>query len=135
MTIAALEPGDGRAVSAKVAGTAALLVAKAHKLQERIDLGRQDRLDDKDALDCLRLMQTSNPAEIGATLHSLRTEPVAADATATAIDYLDRLFGRRGCPGVRMAISALRFAMPEDRVEAICTRYTVALMAAARDAG
>jgi hypothetical protein len=132
MTITSLDPRDHRSVPAKVAGTAALLVAKAHKLGERIDLGRQDRLDDKDALDCLRLMQASSPADVGATLRSLQAEPIAADVTATAIGYLDRLFGGRGRPGIRMAADALRFVMPEERVQAICTQYTTALTAAAR---
>lgn len=135
MTIAALEPGDERAVPAKVAGTAALLVAKAYKLQERIDRGRQDRLDDKDALDCLRLMQTSDPTQVGATLLALQAEPVAAEVTVTAIGYLQRLFGRRGRPGIRMAADALRFVMPEERVTAISTQYAAALVAAATSAG
>ena len=135
MTIAALEPGDDRVLAAKVAGTAALLVAKAYKLQERIDRGRQDRLDDKDALDCLRLMQTSDPAEVGATLRALQAEPVAAEVTSTAVGYLEQLFGRRGRPGIRMATDALRFAMPEERVAAIGTQYTAALVAEATSTG
>lgn len=134
MTIAALEPGDDRVISARVAGTAALLVAKAYKLQERIDRGREDRLDDKDALDCVRLMQTSNPAEVGATLRALRSEPIAAEVIATAIGYLEQLFGRRGRPGIRMAADALRFVMPEERVAAISTQYTAAMVAEATSA-
>jgi hypothetical protein len=51
--------------------------------------------------------------------------------TATAVEYLDRLFGRRGRPGIRMAANALRFVMPEARVEAICVAYTQALLSAA----
>jgi hypothetical protein len=132
MTITALEPDDGRAVNAKVAGVAALLIAKAYKIQERVDSGLDRRLDDKDALDCLRLMQASAPAQVGATLHSLRDEPVAATVTVTAIGYLEQLFGRRGRPGIRMAANALRFVMPEARVEAICVAYTRALLAAAQ---
>lgn len=132
MLIAALEPGDDRVVTAKVAGVAALLVAKAHKLAERVESGRERRLDDKDALDCLRLMQASAPAQVGATLRTLREEPVAGAVTAMAIEYLDRLFGRRGRPGIRMAANALRLVMPEARVEAICVAYTQALLTAAR---
>jgi hypothetical protein len=134
MTIAALGPGDDRVVVAKVAGTAALLVAKAYKLQERVDRGREDRLDDKDALDCVRLMQASNPEHVGATLRTLQAEPVAAEVTATAIGYLERLFGRRGRPGIRMAADALRFVMPEERVTAICAQYNAAMVAAATNA-
>lgn len=131
MTIAALDPDDDLTVEAKVAGVAALLVAKAHKLGERLDSNKQHRLDDKDALDCLRLMQASTPAAVGATLRALQGDPIAAGVTVTAIDYLQRLFGRRGRPGIQMAANALRFAMPEARVEAICTSYTQMLISAA----
>jgi hypothetical protein len=134
MTIAALDPADDRVVATKVAGVAALLVAKAHKLGERVDSGSERRLDDKDALDCLRMMQTSAPAQVGATLRALQDEPVAAAVTATAIEYLERLFARRGRPGIRMAADALRFVMPEARVEAICVAYTEALLTAATPA-
>lgn len=134
MTITALEPGDDRVVTANVAGVAALLVAKAHKLAERVEVGRERRLDDKDALDCLRLMQASAPAQVGETLRALQDEPLAAAVTATAVEYLDRLFGRRGRPGIRMAANALRFVMPEARVEAICVAYTQALLGAAEPA-
>jgi hypothetical protein len=92
------------------------------------------RLDDKDALDCLRIMQTSAPAQVGATLRALQDEPVAAAVTAAATEYLERLFARRGRPGIRMAANALRFVMPEARVEAICVAYTEALLTAATQA-
>ena len=48
MTIAALDPTDNRSLQAKVAGPAALFVAKAHKLNDRAKSPRPDRLDDKD---------------------------------------------------------------------------------------
>lgn len=54
MPISALDPRDRRSVKADVAGVPALLVAKAHKLHERIRSGRRDRLDDKDAADAFR---------------------------------------------------------------------------------
>jgi len=59
MTIVALKPEDGRTLSANVAGPAALLVAKAHKIHDRLQRGRPDRVLDKDAGDVLRLMQTT----------------------------------------------------------------------------
>lgn len=46
MTIVALEPEDGRTLSANVAGPAALLVAKAHKIHDRLQRGRPDRVLD-----------------------------------------------------------------------------------------
>ena len=67
ITISALDPADARSVEAEVAGPAALLVAKAHKFTTGAS-GRTDRLDDKDAADVVRLMQTTRPQEVGATL-------------------------------------------------------------------
>ncbi len=45
--ISALESADDRRVTANVAGEAALLVAKLHKLHDRVESDRDDRLDDK----------------------------------------------------------------------------------------
>lgn len=43
-----------RSMETKVAGGAALLVAKLHKLHDRVVRGREDRLHDKDAADVFR---------------------------------------------------------------------------------
>lgn len=40
MTIAALDPADARSLTANVAGPPALLVAKAHKIHDRVESGR-----------------------------------------------------------------------------------------------
>ena len=128
MTIAALDPSDARSLDARVAGPAALLVAKAHKLHERLASGRAARLDDKDASDVVRLMQTTRPGEISATLSALAQDAVAGPPTTEALKYIEELFGRRGRPGIEMASRALRTAMPEDRIQAICTAYVIALL-------
>jgi hypothetical protein len=127
MTIAALDPADPRSVQARVAGPTALLIAKAHKLHDRVASSRKDRLDDKDAADVLRLMQTFDPATIGAVFATLDKEPVAAGPAKNALDYIEQLFGRRAGVGVEMAARALRTAMPEDRVEVLSTAYVAAL--------
>jgi len=132
MQIAPLEPGDARLVTASVAGPAALLVSKAHKIHDRTQRARPDRIVDKDAADVLRLMQTTAPATVGATLAGLAVRPMAGDVTTAAIGYLEALFGRRGRPGIEMASRAMRLAIPAARVEAICTAYTSELLRAAR---
>jgi len=131
-TITALDSADERSVDANVAGPAALLVAKAHKIHDRIERGRADRVLDKDAGDVLRLMQTTAPAAVGATLAELAAHPMAGPASTAALAYLEAQFGRRGRPGIKMAISAMRLAIPAARVEAICTAYTAAMLDAAR---
>lgn len=128
LTVAALDPADGRSVEAEVAGAAALFVAKGHKLHDRVASRRSDRLDDKDAADVVRLMQTTSPADVGATFVALIEEPIARKPSADALVYLEQLFGRRGRPGIEMASRALRVGMPEERVEALCVAYTSALL-------
>jgi hypothetical protein len=134
MAIIALDPADRRSMDAKVAGPAALLVAKAHKLHDRVTSGRVDRLDDKDAVDVVRIMQTAGPAAVGATFGAFSEDRVAAAPSQNALVYIEQLFGRRGRPGIDMAARALRTAMPEERIEALCTAYVAALLGAAGSA-
>jgi len=132
MTVAALDPRDDRSIDVEVAGVAALLVAKAHKIHDRSAGGRADRLKDKDAFDVVSMMQTSSPREAGATLAQLRTHPVAGEATTDALEYLNELFGRRAGEGVRMAQRALRLAVPDEQIATLCVTYTERLLQAAR---
>ena len=128
MTIAALEPDDHREVEVQVASSAALLVAKAHKIHDRLESSRPERADDKDAADSYRLMQTNPPAAIADRLGQLRGDPVAGPAREAAIGYVSELFGRRGAPGVAMALRALRLAIPEAEVTAFATGYVGRLL-------
>jgi hypothetical protein len=132
MKVAALDQKDDRSVEVEVAGVAALLVAKCHKLHDRVASGRSDRLDDKDAADVIRLMQTSSPAEVGATLAALSNDPTAGPVTVEALGYIDELFGRRGRQGLVMATRALRGAIPEAQIETLSVAYCEALLRSAR---
>jgi hypothetical protein len=120
MSIEALEPDDRRSARLRVAGVAALLVAKTHKIVDRIESGRDDRLSDKDGADVVRLMGASSPAAVASTLEDLIGNPTAAPATNIAVEHFEGLFGRRAGVGIELASRALREAMPEDRVRAIC---------------
>lgn len=128
MTISALEAGDDRSVVTNVAGVAALFVAKLHKLRDRVASESEDRRDDKDAGDVIRLMQATSVDEVGSTLASLCRHEIAGPVSKTALAYMDELFGRRGRVGIQMAGRALRLGMPEDRVEALSVAYTAALL-------
>jgi hypothetical protein len=127
MTVSALDPADGRSTTVGVAGVAALMVAKAHKLHDRVGRGRLDRLNDKDAADIFRMMQVPSAATVGATLAELCEHPVAGPPTVAAISYIDGLFGRRGRPGIEMAARSFIGAIPLARIEAISVAYTAAL--------
>jgi ribosomal protein L11 len=124
MPIEALDPADRRRSHVRVAGTAALLVAKAHKLNDRVEGERNDRLDDKDASDVVRLLQTSSSAEVASTLSSLLDHPSAGQTTEQALEWFRVMFGGRAGIGIEMAARALRGAMPEERVRAICLSYS-----------
>ena len=133
MSIRALEPDDLRDTHLRVAGVAALLVAKTHKIADRLETGREDRLSDKDGADVLRLMGASSPAAVATTLIQLMGNPISADATAAAIERFEELFGRRAGSGIALASRALREAVPEDRVRTISLAYTGELYAALND--
>lgn len=88
IAITALEAGDTRAFDLRVAGPAALLTAKAIKINERFEQAdnQPDRLKEKDALDAFRILQAVETDELvtGFTRH--RADEHAATVTAEAIE-------------------------------------------------
>jgi hypothetical protein len=130
MRIAALDHADRRSTKARVAGLPALLIAKAHKISDRVDEGRGDRTADKDASDVVRIMQSMPPTRMAATLAEIRKDPAAGDSTALGISHFQELFGRRNGEGIAMAIRALERAMPAERVRALCLVYASEIGAA-----
>lgn len=135
MVVAALDQADTRSIEAEVAGVAALLVAKAHKLHDRLAQGKAHRLDDKDAADVVRIMQTTAPAQVGLTLAELSDDEIAGRPTQDALRYLDELFGQRNRPGIAMAARALSLAMDAATVEVICTTYIAGIRAVSGEPG
>ncbi|HUH68434.1 MAG TPA: hypothetical protein VLZ05_05855 [Mycobacterium sp.] len=91
MPISALDPADVRTFNARVAGPAALLIAKVHKIHERRD--EPGRLNDKDAHDVYRLLlATTDMAALAASFEVLLSNPVSQTVTQQAIDWLPDLF-------------------------------------------
>ncbi len=133
MTIKALDPADTRSLDVKVAGVAAMLVAKAHKIHDREVGGKSHRQDDKDASDVVRLMQTTSPTDVAVTLADLMTHAMAGESTADGVRYLDELFGRRSGRGIVMATRALEFGIPAAAVETLSVSYTGRLLEALRE--
>jgi hypothetical protein len=128
MTITALDPADTRSVTVEVAGLAAMLVAKTHKIRDRLAQKKVDRLSDKDAADVYRIMQTARPKELGMTLHDLRAHPVAGPVTATGLDLMRELFGARRGDGIAMAQRSLDIAIPAAQITTVCVAFTTALL-------
>lgn len=90
LTVAGLESGDDRRLDVRVAGSAALLVAKLHKLEERRDNPR--RRDDKDAHDVYRILVATATEELAANFRALLASGVSGQVTAAALDALAELF-------------------------------------------
>jgi hypothetical protein len=88
--IRALDPTDEREISAYVAGPAALLVAKLHKLGERQE--QPTRLLDKDAYDIYRLLVAVGTEDLASVWRWLLDEELSASVTSRATDYLAELF-------------------------------------------
>jgi hypothetical protein len=103
-TIGAFDPNDTRTVDLWVAGPGALLVAKVHKIAERV--GSQDRVRDKDALDVLRLLRATETRYLASRLQVLRDNELARDVTSEAIALMPELFGALDSAGVEMAVRA-----------------------------
>lgn len=88
--ITALGQGDERSCTVEVAGPAALLVAKLHKLGERRDHPR--RLEDKDAHDVYRLFVAVPTDALAAAMQRLLVDPLAAPVTQQSMAYLREMF-------------------------------------------
>lgn len=104
----ALDPADTRQVLTWVAGPAGLIVAKVHKIAER--LRQADRGRDKDALDVYRLLRAVETPALVRRFSILVEDARAQGSTKAAIELLPTLFGSLQAPGTLMAVRA---AAPE----------------------
>jgi hypothetical protein len=115
MTVDSLD-GDGRSAVITVAGSAALLVAKLHKLGERADT--PDRLNDKDAHDIYRLLVATETPDLAETMQRLHAEEISQRATTQALGYLKQLFASADALGATMAGRAEEGVGQPDTVSA-----------------
>ena len=115
MTVESLD-GDGRSNLINVAGSAALLVAKLHKLGERVDT--PGRLNDKDAHDIYRLLVATETLDLAETMQRLRADEISQEATTHALGYLEQLFASAEALGATMAGRAEEGVGQPDTVSA-----------------
>jgi hypothetical protein len=127
MTIAAVDPSDRRTVALRVAGPAALLVAKVHKIHDRIPT---PRLNDKDALDVLRLLRGTTTADLADRYRRLQATVPAAAVADHALDLLRAQFVDRRGIGVEMARRAVGDLADVDEIGASCVALAGDLVAA-----
>lgn len=95
---------DPRRIRVRVAGPAALLVSKLHKIADRED--QPDRLGDKDALDILRLLRGIGTATLADSMRGLLEHELSREVSGEALDLLRRLLAVPGATGVEMAVRA-----------------------------
>ena len=114
LPIYALEAEDSRIIHAKIAGPAALLVAKVHKIADRQGTGRSR---DKDALDIFRLFRAVSTEELAVRMALLLADGRSRTTTQHGISLVREQFHARG-EGTRMTVRAVEGLMPEAEVRA-----------------
>jgi hypothetical protein len=120
-----------RSVELAVADVAGLLVAKIHKIVDRIGDGRRpDRLKDKDAGDVYRLVRATPVEDMASRLAALRGDVTAGAVTSTAVTAFLDLFRSSRSAGVEMAVRAVQLDVPPQAVQAQFTAYVAALRTA-----
>jgi hypothetical protein len=92
---------DNRRHEVAVAGPAALMVAKLHKLGERLET--PTRLNDKDAHDTYRILRAIPTANLVTTFRHLLADPISGKVTREALYYLRIMFGTPNATGSVMA--------------------------------
>ena len=123
MQIASFDSSDDRRFLVRVAGPAALLIAKTHKVRDRIVEGNQGRIAEKDAADIFRLMIATPMPEILSRLEPLLSNETSAESCRDGLVALKGLFGARRAIGVVMASNSLRVGVPADRIADVCTSF------------
>lgn len=121
---------DTREFEVSVAGPAALLVAKLHKIHDRIET--PSRQDNKDAHDVYRLLRAVETQEFVEAINRLLSEAISKETTREALDHVSELFAQgadaRGSlmagaaeelVGDPMAVSESVALLAQDLVEAL----------------
>jgi hypothetical protein len=102
MQVRSLHRSDFRRFQMRVAGPAALLVAKAHKIGDR--QSDVDRLVDKDAHDVYRILIAFDTAQLVEAFTTLLGNSLSAEVTGEALRVLGELFATGpDAPGSVMA--------------------------------
>jgi hypothetical protein len=126
--LTSLSAGDPRVFHIRLAGPAALLVAKLHKLSDRSQERTAKRMKDKDALDVLRILRAVPSEVLKEVLNRLRHDDLAGTVTHEALDYLRTLFGSRAGLGTQMAVRATERLADPETIAASCEALATDLL-------
>lgn len=91
MIVTALDAVDRRRHEVRVAGPAALVVAKVHKIRDRA-AGSPERIVDKDAHDVYRVLLDTPTESLAADFRRLLSDDLAGEVTAQAVTFLREHF-------------------------------------------
>jgi hypothetical protein len=126
MHLAALDATDARGFDLRVAGPAALLIAKVHKISER---GGTNRQSDKDALDVLRLLRGTATDDLAARYTRLLSDARSAGAAAGGRTLFEAQFAAPNGIGVTMAIRSAGPLADANEIAASCAALAGDLLA------
>ena len=121
-----LEDSDVRRMEIMIAGPAALLVAKLHKIAERLHDRR--RSQPKDSLDVFRLLQAVPSETLSTRFALLHCDPLSLETTRSALAFLQELFGREMGTGAQLAADAAYPLADRAFITAACAALTQELM-------
>ena len=110
MRIDSLRRDSDRSSILKVARPAALLVAKMHKIGERLedsDVRRRDPIA-KDAFDVYRLLRAVDTPAMAAEFRLLRTHEVSSHVTTVALSMFQDLFSTQSGTGTGLVVQSVR---------------------------
>ena len=89
-----------------MAGPAALLVSKVHKLEERLEApAHRQRQLPKDAFDIYRLLRAIGTAELAEEFRLLQAHGTSSRVTSQALSQFQDLFGARSDRGPELLVS------------------------------
>ena len=118
--VSSLVPSADRSCILKVAGPAALLVAKVHKIGERLqdpDVRRRDQLP-KDAFDVYRLLRAIDTAEMASEFGLLASREISSRVTSEALSMFQRLFSAPSDMGTELVVRAVPATEDPDFIAA-----------------
>ena len=118
--IATLVSDADRSCILKVAGPAALLVAKVHKIGERLedpDVRRQAQLP-KDAFDIYRLLLAIDTTEMAKEFRLLQSHEISGRVASEALSMFQRLFSAPSNMGTELVVRAVPATEDPDFIAA-----------------
>ncbi|MDD9994774.1 MAG: hypothetical protein OXS35_03380 [Dehalococcoidia bacterium] len=118
--VSSLIPDSDRSCILKVAGAATLLVAKVHKIGERLqdpDVRRRDQLP-KDAFDIYRLLRAIDTVEMASEFGLLLSREISSRVTSEALSMFDRLFSSPSDMGTELVVRAVPATEDRDFIAA-----------------